>query len=153
MFCYLFVLLVATGNSCQAMHKHTPDFLSTNDIPESRQQQPLSTYSSQAELILGKLREGPDFKQISDAFSRMVDTAVSHFYEHFLPALSRARRETRDENEGFYMDAIITGFGAVIDSQECRTRVTCNAGKIIRSNMPGAQVAVLLVESIMPAKW
>lgn len=145
--------LFALGIVCPvlAMRKHTQDFLTTNSLVESPS--PDSSYTSQAEYIMGKIREGPDFKQISDAFSKMMDTAMTHFYDHFLPALSRARRDTRDENEGYYMDAIVTGFGAIMDSQDCRSRVTCNAGKVIRSNMPGAQVAVLLVESVMPTKW
>ena len=150
---YLWIVVsLALGSSSYAvaMHQHSNDFLRTNDLAESP---PASTLTAQAQMIMGKLREGPDFKQITDAFTKMMDTAMTHFYEHFLPALSRARRETRDENEGYYMDAIVTGFGAIMDSQDCRSRVTCNAGKVIRTNMPGAQVAVLLVESVMPATW
>lgn len=89
----------------------------------------------------------------------LFETAVNEFFGSFLPALSRVRREARDEGKsgGYqdadYLDTIVTGMGALMDRQSCRLRVTCNAGKVIQNNIPGAQVAVMLLESLMPQEW
>ena len=90
----------------------------------------------------------------------LFETAVNEFFGSFLPALSRVRREAREEGksgggyqEADYLDTIVTGMGALMDRQSCRLRVTCNAGKVIQNNIPGAQVAVMLLESLMPQEW
>ena len=89
----------------------------------------------------------------------LFETAVNEFFGSFLPALSRVRREAREEGRGGgyqdadYLDTIVTGMGALMDRQSCRLRVTCNAGKVIQNNVPGAQVAVMLLESLMPTEW
>ena len=84
---------------------------------------------------------------------------MNEFFGSFLPALSRVRREARDDGggggsqEADYLDHIVTGMGALMDRQSCRLRVTCNAGKVIQNNIPGAQVAVMLLESLVPQEW
>ena len=84
---------------------------------------------------------------------------MNEFFGSFLPALSRVRREARIDGgasgnqEADYLDHIVTGMGALMDRQSCRLRVTCNAGKVIQNNIPGAQVAVMLLESLVPQEW
>ena len=95
----------------------------------------------------------------SSSLAVLFETAVNEFFGSFLPALSRVRREAREEGKGGgyqdadYLDTIVTGMGALMDRQSCRLRVTCNAGKVIQNNVPGAQVAVMLLESLMPTEW
>jgi len=106
-----------------------------------------------------RVPEMPDLRNIRSSLAVLFETAVNEFFGSFLPALSRVRREAREEGRGGgyqdadYLDTIVTGMGAIMDRQSCRLRVTCNAGKVIQNNVPGAQVAVMLLESLMPTEW
>jgi len=107
-----------------------------------------------------RVSELPDLRNIRSSLAGLFETAVNEFFGSFLPALSRVRREAREEGksgggyqEADYLDTIVTGMGALMDRQSCRLRVTCNAGKVIQNNIPGAQVAVMLLESLMPQEW
>jgi len=106
-----------------------------------------------------RVSEMPDLRNIRSSLAVLFETAVNEFFGSFLPALSRVRREAREEGRGGgyqdadYLDTIVTGMGAIMDRQSCRLRVTCNAGKVIQNNVPGAQVAVMLLESLMPTEW
>jgi len=110
-------------------------------------------------LLRQRVSELPDLRNIRSSLAVLFETAVNEFFGSFLPALSRVRREARDEGksggyqEADYLDTIVTGMGALMDRQSCRLRVTCNAGKVIQNNVPGAQVAVMLLESLMPHEW
>ncbi len=89
------------------------------------------------------------------------------------PAVDRVRRSASEEHRT-YIDSIVLGMGAVMGKQnvrgndeaklkrkekrlssrfQCRQRVTCSAGKSLRYHMPGAQVAVMLMENMVPDYW
>ncbi len=114
-----------------------------------------------------KTAKTAELAQVKDSLSVLFDTLINEFFGSFLPALSRVRRDTRNRNGGGgngsvngggpppadYLDTIMTGMGALMDRQNCRLRVTCNAGKMIQSNVPGSQMAVMLLESFVPEEW
>jgi len=110
-------------------------------------------------LLRQRVAEMPDLRNIRSSLAVLFETAVNEFFGSFLPALSRVRREARNDGgasgnqEADYLDHIVTGMGALMDRQSCRLRVTCNAGKVIQNNIPGAQVAVMLLESLVPQEW
>jgi hypothetical protein len=108
-------------------------------------------------LLRQRFSDMPDLHRIKSSLAILFDTAVNEFFGSFMPALARVRRETRGSDGGYqqadYLDTIVTGMGALMDRQNCRLRVTCNAGKVIQSNVPGAQVAVMLLESLVPSEW
>ena len=77
---------------------------------------------------------------------------MSELVNAFFPAVSRVRRAASTQERG-YLDSIVLGMGAYLDRQHCRDRVTCSAGKSLQHNVPGAQVAIMLMEAIVPKAW
>ncbi|TRY62796.1 hypothetical protein TCAL_03609 [Tigriopus californicus] len=142
---YLMVLILALG---QVSGQSDRDWLtSTNSLHKTR---PSSTsYENMPQTIT-------DFGEVFNAFQVMARTAMKHLVEGFLPSLreavSRAKREAQ-EDEQDYLDALVTGMGAMMDRQRCRQRVTCNAGKILQTSVPGSQVMVMLMEAVVPTSW
>ena len=138
------VLLLSTA----AAAKHDKWIVTSNSIPMADSQ------------FHSDVQEDPplDLKKITKTLNMLLETAIKQFFDDFLPALSRVRREAANEEKGhqqggFYLDSIVTGMGALMDRQKCRLRITCNAGKSIRNMVPGAQVAVMLLESLVPTEW
>jgi hypothetical protein len=94
----------------------------------------------------------PDMEQVGGAMTMVAQSFYRNFMDSFLHTVTRARRSAQPQEQG-YLDAIVTGVGAIMGQQNCRQRVTCNAGKLIQSRVPGAQLAVIMAESFIPPDW
>ena len=156
----LFVLLLYPHHLTSAAQGRDSEWRPTsNSIWKGPSSPPPPPPSRENTDVVEEAKE--DFKALFEALKVFVEATVSHFFEGFLPKLTeavhRARREAHDaksdREETSYLDALVTGMGAVMDRQNCRQRVTCNAGKVIQETIPGSQIAVMMLETFVPKNW
>ena len=120
-FAIIFCLISAASAHRAPSNPYDPKtMLETNNIlPGSKAPRPANPiYSEHWHRTIGDVltqiqTKGPNLAKMAKAMRRILEEAQKHFTEHFLPALTRVRRDTGDEEDGFYLDAILTGMGEI----------------------------------------
>jgi len=83
------------------------------------------------------------------ALKTLVETVVQGFFGGFVPEVQRRRRAVGDE-ERSYLDTIFTAIGALLGFQNCSEVVACRAGRMAAEKLPGAALAITMLETFVP---
>merc|ERR1712059_20363 len=76
------------------------------------------------------------------------------FFNGFLPAVERRRRREVEGTESrSYMDMLVQGMGAFLGRQDCTEVIACRTGKFVQNTLPGAELAVMMVDSLDTPDW
>jgi len=100
--------------------------------------------------------ENTDLKQvegmdmIKNGIKVVLETVIHGIINGFLPTVERVRREA-DGAKRSYLDGVVSVVGAVMGKQECSNMIACSTGKWVKDKMPAAQLAVMMVESMVPS--
>jgi len=86
---------------------------------------------------------------VKTALQVVMETAIHSFLNGFLPTVDRVRREADEEKKG-YLDGVVYVVGALVGKKDCSNMIACRAGKMVQNRMPGAQLAVMMAESMVP---
>ena len=76
-----------------------------------------------------------------------------NFAHGFYPAVRRAKRASAGTGADIYLDSVVVSLGAVMDRQNCRMRVACNAARVLRRAAPKSAFMASLVELAVPDSW
>jgi len=87
---------------------------------------------------------------LKNAFQSLLEVAFKGFFEGFLPHVQRQRRDTTDGDARSYMDIAIGAVGALMGRQGCSEKIACRTGKFVGQRVPGASLAVMMIEGIVP---
>merc|ERR1719308_17420 len=88
-------------------------------------------------------QESEALKMIKTALQVVIETALHSFINGFLPTVERVRREAPTEKRGYLV-------GALIGKTQCSNMIACRTGRFVQERMPGAQLAVMMAESVVP---
>jgi len=93
--------------------------------------------------------DSENLKMVKSAIKVVIETAFHSFINGFLPHVDRMRREA-DENKRSYLDGVVYVAGALVGKTKCSKMIACRTGKFIQNQIPGAQLAVMMAESMVP---
>jgi len=88
-------------------------------------------------------------KMVKSAIKVILETTIHSFINGFLPTVERVRRDAPEEDRS-YLDGAVYLAGALLGKQECSQIIACRTGKFVKDKMPGAQLAVMMAESMLP---
>jgi len=88
-------------------------------------------------------------KMVKTAIKTILETTIHSFINGFLPTVERVRRDAPDD-ERSYLDGAVYLAGALLGKQRCSQMIACRTGKFVQNKMPGAQLAVMMAESMVP---
>jgi len=88
-------------------------------------------------------------KMVKSAIKVILETTIHSFINGFLPTVERVRRDAGEE-ERTYLDGAVYLAGALLGKHRCSQMIACRAGKFVQNRMPGAQLAVMMAESMVP---
>lgn len=101
-------------------------------------------------LVTKQDKEDSDgLKMVKSAIKVILETTIHSFINGFLPTVERVRRDAPEE-ERSYLDGAVYLAGALLGKQECSQIIACRTGKFVKDKMPGAQLAVMMAESMLP---
>jgi len=83
------------------------------------------------------------------ALKTLLETVIHGFFGGFVPEVQRRRRAVGEEERG-YLDTIFTAIGAVLGFQNCSEVVACRAGRMAADKLPGAAMAITMLETFVP---
>merc|ERR1719435_777419 len=58
--------------------------------------------------------------------------------------------EVEDDDVRSYMDIVIGAMGALMGRQGCSDKIACRTGKFVGQRVPGASIAVMMIEGVVP---
>lgn len=87
--------------------------------------------------------------KLKAALKTLLETLIHGFFGGFVPEVQRRRRSVGEEERG-YLDTIFTTLGAVLGFQNCSEVVACRTGRMVADKLPGAAMAVAMVETFVP---
>merc|ERR1719205_164376 len=88
-------------------------------------------------------------KTVKQALQSLLEAALKGLVDGFLPHVDRQRREATDDRKS-YLDIAIGAIGALMGRQECSEIIACRTGKFVGQKVPGASLAVMMIEGIVP---
>merc|ERR1719431_139361 len=88
--------------------------------------------------------------KLKNAFQSLLEVAFRGFLEGFLPHVQRQKREAEDDDARSYLDIAIGVMGALMGRQGCSEKIACRTGKFVGQRVPGASIAVMMIEGIVP---
>jgi len=94
-------------------------------------------------------QESEALKMVKTALQVVLETALHSFINGFLPSVERVRREAPTEKRS-YLDGVVYVAGALLGKTECSNMIACATGRFVQERMPGAQLAVMMAESVVP---
>merc|ERR1712098_638311 len=104
-----------------------------------------------AEMSAHADSEPPAIKMLKNAVHTILETALYGFFHGFLPAVeSRRRRSSAPPEERGYLELLSMAGGALMGRRQCSHIIACRLGSFLRASLPGAQLAVMLAESVVP---
>eukprot|EP00092_Neocalanus_flemingeri_P019603 GFUD01021235.1.p1 GENE.GFUD01021235.1~~GFUD01021235.1.p1 ORF type:complete len:224 (-),score=52.72 GFUD01021235.1:276-890(-) len=127
----------------------TSDPIFTNKVA------PIDSYSMYKHLMevkedmTGGEREPKVVTVVKMALQKLLEAAVHGLLKGFLPHVERQRREATEEKRT-YLDIAINTVGALLGRQQCSEIIACRTGKYVGHKVPGASMAVLMLEGIVP---
>ncbi|XP_023337969.1 uncharacterized protein LOC111708740 [Eurytemora carolleeae] len=129
------------------------DKLKTNDVA-SDQSDAFSVYKNLMDVkeVIGERKPKDDsegLRMVKAAIKTVLETALHSFLNGFLPAMDRVRRSADDEKRS-YLDGVVYMIGALLGKQKCSHMIACRTGKMVQTKMPGAQLAVMMAEPMIP---
>jgi hypothetical protein len=102
-------------------------------------------------LLDKQAKEDSDgLKMVKTAIKVILETTIHSFINGFLPTVERVRRDAPTE-ERSYLDGAVYLAGAFLGRQRCSQMIACRTGKFVQDKMPGAQLAVMMAESMIPS--
>jgi len=140
-------------NSVRGGAKDVPEASGNEALPDDN-----DTYSMYKQLMnmreemaerQEKKIESEALVMVKTAMQVIMETAIHSFINGFLPTVDRVRREANEEKKG-YLDGVVYIVGALIGKKDCSNMIACRAGKMVQERMPGAQLAVMMAESMVP---
>jgi len=87
--------------------------------------------------------------KLKAALKTLLETLIHGFFGGFVPEVQRRRRAVGEEERG-YLDTIFTAIGAVLGFQNCSEVVACRAGRMAAEKLPGAAMAITMLETFVP---
>jgi len=93
--------------------------------------------------------DSENLKMVKSAIKVVIETAFHSFINGFLPHVDRMRREAGEDKRS-YLDGVVYVAGALVGQTKCSSMIACRAGKFIQDQIPGAQLAVMMAESMVP---
>jgi len=87
--------------------------------------------------------------KLKTALKTLLETLIHGFFGGFVPEVQRRRRAVGEEERG-YLDTIFTAIGAVLGFQNCSEVVACRAGRMASEKLPGAAMAITMLETFVP---
>ncbi|CAB4055634.1 unnamed protein product [Lepeophtheirus salmonis] len=60
----------------------------------------------------------------------------------------RTMEDPQEEDTDYIFNSLSVGVGAFMDKQNCRRRLTCQATKVVKRNVPGLEMLVMLVDNV-----
>merc|ERR1712212_577656 len=143
--------------SVDESNKHTPDISgSPSDTVTTSNEavQEDDTYSMYKKLMdmredMEERQESEALKMVKTALQVVLETALHSFINGFLPSVERVRREAPTEKRS-YLDGVVYVAGALLGKTECSNMIACATGRFVQERMPGAQLAVMMAESVVP---
>jgi len=101
------------------------------------------------EMLKDGKEETEGLKVVKSALKVVFETAFHSFIKGFLPTVERVRRESTEEKKT-YLDGATYIVGAIMGKKKCSNMIACKCGKFVQARMPGAQLAVMMAESMVP---
>jgi len=133
----------------------SPSSHSSSDV-ESNEAVPQDSYSMyrklmdiRTEMINNSKEESEGVKVVKSALKVVLETAFHSFINGFLPTVERVRREAEEERKT-YLDGAVYLVGALMGKKKCSNMIACKCGKFVQARLPGAQLAVMMAESMVP---
>jgi len=93
--------------------------------------------------------DSENLRMVKSAIKVVIETAFHSFINGFLPHVDRMRREAGEDKRS-YLDGVVYVAGALVGKTKCSSMIACRAGKFIQDQIPGAQLAVMMAESMVP---
>jgi len=164
---YTFTFIILLVNVLNANAKSPQsDFSTSQTISENKTSDPRFTnkvapsdsYSMYKHLMEVKEnmveeaeeREPKVVKTVKMALQKLFEAALHGLVKGFLPHVERQRREAIEE-EKTYLDIAVNTIGALLGRQECSEIIACRTGKFVGHKVPGASLAVMMLEGIVPS--
>jgi len=97
----------------------------------------------------GEEREPKVVKTVKMALQKLFEAALHGLVKGFLPHVERQRREASGE-ERSYLNIAVHTIGALLGRQECSEIIACRTGKFVGHKVPGASLAVMMIDGIVP---
>merc|ERR1711936_608026 len=98
----------------------------------------------------GEKQEPQVVTTLKNAFQSLLEVAYKGFFEGFMPRVQRHKRDTTDDDERSYLDIAIGAIGALMGRRGCSEKIACRTGKFVGQRVPGASLAVMMIEGIVP---
>eukprot|EP00092_Neocalanus_flemingeri_P023026 GFUD01024960.1.p1 GENE.GFUD01024960.1~~GFUD01024960.1.p1 ORF type:complete len:210 (+),score=52.06 GFUD01024960.1:45-674(+) len=127
----------------------------TSDPSFTNKVAPSDSYSMYKHLmevkdnIIEQESEPEVIKTVKTALQTLFEAALKGLVKGFLPHVERQRREATDDTRT-YLDIVMNTIGALLGRQECSEIIACRTGKYVGQKVPGASMAVLMLEGIVP---
>nr|ALS04845.1 hypothetical protein [Pseudodiaptomus poplesia] len=86
---------------------------------------------------------------IKEAVKTVLDTIIDGFKKGFVHRVERKRRQATDERKT-YLDSIVYVVGSMLGKRDCSNMIACRSGKFVQRRLPGAQLIVMMVETVVP---
>merc|ERR1711992_486306 len=85
----------------------------------------------------------------------LTEQIVAWFFQDVVPksVMERTKRSLNvpeDMDATYFTNAAVTTLGAILDREECRKTIVCNACNAIKKMVPASQVAVVLADHYLP---
>jgi hypothetical protein len=127
---------------------------SDTNIIQLDQNDPFSVYKSLMDVREAITDRKPKddsegLRMVKSAIKTVLETALHSFLNGFLPTMDRVRRDAENERRS-YLDGVVYMIGALLGKQKCSHMIACRTGKMVQTKMPGAQLAVMMAEPMVP---
>lgn len=103
----------------------------------------------QATDIIQAALDSEGMVMIKEGIRIIIEAILHGIMDGFLPTVERVRREA-DGDKRTYLDMISSVGGALMGRQKCSEILACRTGKWFQGRLPAAQLAVMMVESVVP---
>jgi len=106
----------------------------------------------QATDIIQAALDSEGMVMIKDGIRIILEAILHGIMDGFLPTVERVRREA-DGDKRTYLDMVSSVGGALMGRQKCSEVLACRTGKWFQGRLPAAQLAVMMVESVVPGPF
>eukprot|EP00088_Acartia_fossae_P002780 TRINITY_DN1114_c0_g1_i3.p1 TRINITY_DN1114_c0_g1~~TRINITY_DN1114_c0_g1_i3.p1 ORF type:complete len:204 (+),score=52.28 TRINITY_DN1114_c0_g1_i3:70-681(+) len=142
---------IASSGQQQTDQFRNNDYTSNNVVQEDSSTMYRKLMDMRENLLDKQEREDSEgLKMVKAAIKVILETTIHSFINGFLPTVERVRREAEEE-ERSYLDGAVYLAGALLGKQRCSQMIACRTGKFFQNKMPGAQLAVMMAESMVPS--
>jgi len=97
-----------------------------------------------------EIKKEPELvKTVKEALVTMFEVGVKAVLEGFFPHVHRQKRSAEGSKRTI-LEWLINFIGALLGKQECTKILACRTGKMVGSKVPGAGMAMLMLDGVVP---